>query len=149
MQAYFCLNGQLLKQQEPQHALVEVLSPEQVSQGTPADEALVSSVPRLQMTEVSCRSCKPSLLLRRMGNGWSSSGCCIDVHVSETVPSRMPIPGSGPSAKSDLRLSGLLESLDRSICNHVPAFARDSTPLRTSGVFDSSEYEAALSAPDA
>lgn len=36
---------------------------------TPADDALVSSAPRLQVTVDSCRSCKASLLLRRMGNG--------------------------------------------------------------------------------
>ena len=68
---------------------------------------------------------------------------------SETVPSLAAMPRSGPSAKSDLRLSGLLESLDRSICNQVPAFARDSTPLRTSGVLEPGECKAALSVADA
>lgn len=71
------------------------------------------------------------------------------MHISETVPSLEPLPGSGPSAKSDLRLSGLLDSLDRSICNQVPAFARDSTPLSTRGVVEPGECEAALSMAEA
>ena len=100
----------------------------------PADEDLASSEPRLQAVKLYFRSCRASLLLRRIGAAYpnvsSSSSCCAGKPLPDIVLSVV----SGASAKSERRLSGLLEaSFERNICSQVPAFARDSTPLRTSG----------------
>ena len=99
------------------------------------------------MVELEFLSNRPSLLLRRIGAEYEkpSGSCCSYDVLPDTAPSMV----SGASAKSDLRLSGLAEiSFDRSICNQVPAFAKDSTPFRTNGEFCPCALDGNLSIAD-